>query len=124
MELVTACSIGVASAAGIVLPPLPMPRWASACCSEQHTITVPVLQDAEMGLCILRDVAAGINYLHHAQPPIVHTMLKPRKIMLDANYRGQLVAMPFSEVGLHRMCTGSSLMPSFQAVQSGAGAST
>ena len=63
-----------------------------------------------MGLCILRDAAAGVNYLHHAQPPIVHTMLEPRKIMLDANYRGQVVAMPFSEVGLHCMCTGSSLM--------------
>ena len=62
-----------------------------------------------MGLCILRDAAAGINYLHHAQPPIVHTMLEPKKIMLDANYRGQVVAMPFSEVGLHCMYAGSSL---------------
>lgn len=69
------------------------------------------LQDAEMGLCILRDAAAGINYLHHAQPPIIHTMLEPRKIMLDANYRGQVVAMPVPEVGLHYMCAGSNLMP-------------
>ena len=63
-----------------------------------------------MGLCILRDAAAGINYLHHAQPPIVHTMLEPRKIMLDANYRGQVVAMPLSEVGLHCMCATCGLM--------------
>ncbi|XP_066493601.1 receptor-interacting serine/threonine-protein kinase 2-like [Tiliqua scincoides] len=43
-------------------------------------------------LCIriLSDVAEGLRYLHHLEPPILHHRLKPSNILLDLEYRAKI----------------------------------
>ena len=50
-------------------------------CLQNHTVKLDNLQI----LRILCQVAAGIQYLHMSNPPIIHGDLKSRNILLDKN---------------------------------------
>ncbi|KAJ6666092.1 hypothetical protein lerEdw1_000996 [Lerista edwardsae] len=39
---------------------------------------------------ILSDVAEGLSYLHHLEPPVLHQSLKPSNILLDLEYRAKI----------------------------------
>ena len=49
--------------------------------SEQHNTTITYL----LKLSILHDVAQGLRYLHHQNPPVVHRDLSPNNILLTAH---------------------------------------
>ena len=49
--------------------------------AEQNNITIPYLSK----LSILQDVAQGLRYLHHQNPPVVHRDLSPNNILLTAH---------------------------------------
>ena len=49
--------------------------------SEQSNTTVPYL----LKLSILQDVAQGLMYLHHQNPPVIHRDLSPNNILLTAH---------------------------------------
>ena len=46
--------------------------------------------DNEMILSMLRDVVAGLAFLHAAVPPILHQDLRSSKILLDSSCRAHL----------------------------------
>ena len=53
-----------------------------------------------MTLSILKDVAAGMNFLHHCEPPMIHHELQSSKVLLDSNCRALLsdvVSQPVSD---------------------------
>ena len=59
-----------------------------------------VVMEPEMTLSILKDVAAGVNFLHHCEPPMVHQELQSSKVLLDSNCRALLsdvVSQPVSD---------------------------
>ena len=59
-----------------------------------------VVMEPEMTLSILKDVAAGMNFLHHCEPPMVHQELQSSKVLLDSNCRALLsdvVSQPVSD---------------------------
>ena len=49
--------------------------------AEQSNTTVPYLSK----LSILQDVAQGLRYLHHQNPPVIHRDLSPNNILLTAH---------------------------------------
>ena len=52
-----------------------------------------------MTLSILKDVAAGVNFLHHCEPPMVHQELQSSKVLLDSNCRALLSDVVSQPVG-------------------------
>lgn len=46
--------------------------------------------DNEMILGMLRNVVAGLSFLHSAEPPIFHQELRSPKILLDSSCRAHL----------------------------------
>ena len=73
------------------------------CCFMTTTPTdlmQTVVMEPEMTLSILKDVAAGVNFLHHCEPPMVHQELQSSKVLLDSNCRALLsdvVSQPVSD---------------------------
>ena len=49
--------------------------------AEENNIVIPYLSK----LSILQDVAQGLRYLHHQNPPVVHRDLSPNNILLTAH---------------------------------------
>ena len=49
--------------------------------AEQNNAIIPYLSK----LSILQDVAQGLRYLHHQNPPVVHRDLSPNNILLTAH---------------------------------------
>ena len=49
--------------------------------AEQSNTTIPYLSK----LSILQDVAQGLRYLHHQNPPVIHRDLSPNNILLTAH---------------------------------------
>ena len=49
--------------------------------AEQNNTIIPYLSK----LSILQDVAQGLRYLHHQNPPVVHRDLSPNNILLTAH---------------------------------------
>lgn len=49
-----------------------------------------VMLENEMILSMLRDVVAGLMFLHAAVPPIRHQCLRSSKVLLDSTCRGHL----------------------------------
>jgi serine/threonine protein kinase len=39
---------------------------------------------------VLRDVAHGLNILHHLNPPLIHQDIKPENIYIDVNWHGKI----------------------------------
>ena len=54
------------------------------CCCAQ------VMLDNDMILSMLRNVVAGLGFLHGAEPPIIHQELRSIKILLDCSCRAHL----------------------------------
>ena len=54
-----------------------------------HNETVEM--DNEMVVTILKDVAMGMKFLHFSKTPSQDEELKPNRILLDSNYRAQLM---------------------------------
>ena len=54
-----------------------------------HNETVEM--DNEMVVTILKDVAMGMKFLHFSKTPSQDEELTPNRILLDANYRAQLM---------------------------------
>ena len=46
--------------------------------------------DNDMILSMLRNVVAGLSFLHSAEPPIIHQELRSIKILLDGSCRAHL----------------------------------
>eukprot|EP00730_Choanoeca_flexa_P007971 TRINITY_DN12418_c0_g2_i16.p1 TRINITY_DN12418_c0_g2~~TRINITY_DN12418_c0_g2_i16.p1 ORF type:complete len:1139 (+),score=197.38 TRINITY_DN12418_c0_g2_i16:1869-5285(+) len=46
--------------------------------------------DLELGIPILKDVAAGLAYLHGSSPALVHADLKSGNILVDAHFKAKL----------------------------------
>ena len=57
--------------------------------------------DNEMILSMLRNVVAGLSFLHSAEPPIIHQELRSPKILLDSSCRAHLSDFQQDTVGLH-----------------------
>ena len=53
-------------------------------------LVLQVMLDNEMVLSMLRDVVAGLTFLHAAVPPIRHQGLRSSKVLLDSSCRGHL----------------------------------
>ncbi len=54
-----------------------------------HNETVEM--DNEMVVTILKDVAMGMKFLHFSKTPSQDEELTPNRILLDSNYRAQLM---------------------------------
>ena len=54
-----------------------------------HNETVDL--DNEMIVTIMKDVAMGMKFLHFSKIPSQDEELRPSRVLLDANYRAQLM---------------------------------
>lgn len=66
--------------------------WALAILNFNIVVAMcqQVMLDNEMILSMLRNVVAGLSFLHSAEPPIVHQELRSSKILLDSSCRAHL----------------------------------
>jgi hypothetical protein len=68
---------------------------------------VPLDASVQFGIC--RDVAAGMNYMHLAQPPVLHRMLRAANVKLDGKFTakvsdfglGALLGTSVTQRGVH-----------------------
>ncbi len=67
-----------------------------------HNETVEM--DNEMVVTILKDVAMGIKFLHFSKTPSQDEELTPNRILLDSNYRAQLMHFQLQAVCSHSPC--------------------
>lgn len=56
--------------------------------------------DDEMVVTIMKDVAMGMKYLHFSKIPTQDEELTPKRVLIDSNYRAQLMHFQLSVVSL------------------------
>ena len=61
-----------------------------------HNETVEL--DNEMIVTIMKDVAMGIKFLHFSKIPSQDEELTPHRVLLDSNYRAQLMHFQLTPV--------------------------
>ncbi|KAG8794012.1 hypothetical protein FRC16_010746 [Serendipita sp. 398] len=69
--------------------PSPVSPWYKNGDASKY-IRSSICEQVETRLQLLREVAAGLRYLHHQNPPIVHADLKPANILIDDDGRARL----------------------------------
>ena len=62
-----------------------------------HNETVEL--DTEMVVTIMKDVAMGMKFLHFSKIPTQDEELTPARVLLDSNYRAQLMHFQLHLVG-------------------------
>lgn len=67
-----------------------------------HNETVEL--DDEMVVTIMKDVAMGMKYLHFSKIPTQDEELTPQRVLIDSNYRAQLMHFQLTVVHFPRFC--------------------
>lgn len=86
------------SSSGIRLPVIVMELMEESLKSyvefaEQNSTIIPYLSK----FSILQDVAQGLRYLHHQNPPVVHRDLSPNNILLTAHLVAKISGLGFAK---------------------------